>query len=129
MKAFIPTALVCALVGLAGCSTVRVRPISLLSDYRTAELRQDRAAPDQAGRNVDVSALTPILARATWTNDSFFSKGGHWLRYPDGRELFMPSGFEFFRERGVPGSFLIQKEDVAGYQKAMEAIRQRPPVS
>lgn len=111
-------------LALSGCSTTRVKPISLLSEYSKATFYQDVPSPPRETREVAVDQLTPILARATWTNKTYIHKGGFWLRFPNGRELFVPIAFEFFRERDVPGTFLIRPEDFAVYRRAVEQVRQ-----
>lgn len=112
------------MVVLSGCSSIRVQPIGLLTDYRTAIFYSvSRETPPPDAPQVSVEKLMPILARATWTNKRPLGKGGFWLRFPNGRELCVEIGFEFFTERGVHGAFLIRSEDVAEFRRAVDEIR------
>jgi hypothetical protein len=112
------------LVALCGCSSIRVQPIGLLSEYSTATVYPSWvAAPPADAREVSVERLLPLLANATWTSKRHIGKGGYRLRFPNGRELRLEIGFEFFTERGVPGTFLIRSQDVPEFRRAVEEIQ------
>jgi hypothetical protein len=106
-----------------GCATTQVQPISLLSAETDAKAFDGTPEKPRNERDVSVDALTKIMARATWTNRSLISKGGFWLRYRNGRQFFFAIGFDFFRETGVPGVFLIRPEDKASFNQVIAEIR------
>lgn len=76
----------------------------------------------QSEREVAVAGLPEMLARATWVDRHVYSKGGLWLRFPDGREVFLPFGFDFFRVAGVRGHFIVRPDDVARFRTLTRRI-------
>lgn len=105
---------------------MRVAPISLLEIYPTASLYYGDPDQPRDQREVPVAELTAILARATWQSRTTPNKGGFWLQYPDGRDLFVAIGFDLFKERGVDGQFMIRPEDRSSYREALAELTRQP---
>ena len=112
-----------ALVVLTGCATDRVESLTTLQGQTEAVVFQGRDSERKDGRKVSVMGLPEILARATWVEGQHFHKGGNWMRFADGREVFLPVGFEFFVVRDTPGHFEIRKEDHEQYRAIMQRIK------
>ncbi|PTX90784.1 hypothetical protein [Opitutus sp. ER46] len=107
---------------VAGCATTRLESLALLQGQTEARMfdgREDRGGT--AGKAVSIVGLPEIMTRATWDSRRFIHKGGHWLRFANGTEVFIPLGFEFFQVKGVPGSYVVRPEDVPAYN----AVRER----
>lgn len=108
---------------LAGCSATTIQPVGLLNGAPKATLYYGSPDQPRTPHEVSIEPLTAVMSRASWTSTSYISKGGFWLRYPGGREFFFAVGFDFFRERGVPGSFMIRAEDREAYAAILAAVR------
>lgn len=100
----------------AGCATTRVEPVAVLMRYSSATLLHGKGDARREVKDVSIVELTPILARATWVDKQAISKGGFWIKYPNGSRVFIAAGFDFFRIEGVPGHFEIRSEDVPAYR-------------
>ena len=114
--------LLIALTLLSGCATFRLEPPSLLLGQIDATAFRDRDKERKEGRKISVVGLPEILARATWVDSHVFHKGGIWLRFAEGREIFVPYGFEFFL-MGDRGHFDIRKEDMERYREIVQRIQ------
>ena len=112
-----------SLIVMCGCSTVRVEPLALLQGQTEAILFTSRQPEEGSGRKVSVVGLPEILSRATWVEGRPFHKGGSWVRFTDGHEVFIPVAFEFVFVKGVPGYFEIRKEDYEHYHQIVQRIR------
>lgn len=114
--------LLTTLIFLSGCATFRLESPALLLGQNEAIAFRDRDQTRKAGRKVSAADLPEILARATWVDRHGFHKGGIWLSFKEGREIFLPYGFEFFL-MGDRGHFEIRKEDSERYREIVQRIQ------
>lgn len=111
---------------LSSCAATRIESLVGLQAFAQAHYHDGWRDQAQVAREVDVRALTPWLARATWVDQRVITKGGFSLAFPDGRRLRVAVGFELFMVDGVPGHFEIRPEDRAAYRAAVDAVRRLP---
>jgi hypothetical protein len=112
----------CLLLLLCGCTAFRLESPSLLQGQVEAVAFRGGDQERKEGRNVSVVGLPELLARATWVDGHVFHKGGIWVRFAEGREVFLPYGFDFF-VMGDRGYFEIRKEDVPKYREIVQRIQ------
>lgn len=112
-----------ALLAFSACTTVRVESLATLQGQTEAVTFSSHDRERKEGRKVSVTGLPEILARAAWVEGRPFHKGGDWVRFADGREIFLPVGFEFFFVGDTPGHFEIRKEDHQRYREIVRRIQ------
>ena len=106
---------------LAGCAPTVVEPLALLEGQTNATLLRE-GEDNVPGEVIGVADLSRILARATWIDEQPFHKGGHWIRFSGGTEVFIPYVIPFVMVRGTEGHFVIRPEDRKRYEVLAKRI-------
>jgi len=115
-----------ALLAFSACTTVRVESLATLQGQTEAVTFSSHDRERKEGRKVSVTGLPEILARAAWVEGRPFHKGGDWVRFADGREIFLPVGFEFFSSGTLRVISKSERKTISGIARLCGEFKTRP---